>query len=130
MNTMAIKLLLVVLAYILAIFVGVYFGVFYNYLFPSASGGSFIGDPDTLNWLIGYPLAVLFLLTFLMYAQGRKHVWWWVGVAAAPAILFEILLDPLHVYIPMILGLIASWLGTLANKALLKLAPKFMAKLQ
>src|SRR3989344_1433638 len=123
MNIITLRLIFIVLAYIVAIFIGVFFGIAYNYLFPYASGGSFIGDPDTLDWLIGYPLAVIFLLTFFIHAHKGKHPWRWNIIALVPAILFEVLLDPVHIYVPIILGLIAWGLGHLANKVLWKLAP-------
>lgn len=129
MNFIIVRFLLVVFSYAVAILTAAYFGQFYDYLTPESSGGSFIGTPDAWNWLIGYPLGLIFLLTFLMHAQGRKHVWWWNVIALVPAIAFEILFDPLHIYFPIVLGVVAWWLGTMANKALWKLAPGFMAKL-
>ena len=124
-----VRILLVVFSYMAMIFVAPYFGLMYEYFFPNAVGGTWIGAPSAWLWLIGYPLGLIFLLTFLMHFQGRRHVWWWNIIALAPAILFEVVLDPFHIYFPIILGVIAWRLGTLANKALWKRAPGVMAKI-
>lgn len=129
MNFIVVRLLLIVFSYSLTILTAVYFGALYTSIFPYASGGSFIGDPDTLKWIIGYPLGLIFLLTFLMHLQGRKHVWWWNIIALLPAIAAELLFDPLHLYFPIALGGIGWMLSTMANRMLRKLAPRFMAKL-
>jgi len=117
MKATALKVSLVLFAYFIAIFIAVYFGSLLNGLLSNVSGGSFIGDPDTLNWLVGYPLAVIFLLTLFIHLYGGKHAWLWILVGASPAILFEIVLDPLHIYIPLILAAVAWVLGTWGNKA-------------
>src|SRR3989344_5455454 len=129
MNVIVVRLLLVVSSCLATIWTATYFGIFYKYLFPYISGGSFIGSQDACNWIIGYPLGLVFLLTFLMHVQGEKNVWWWIGVALIPAVLFEVLFDPLHLYVPIALGLLGWGLGYLANKTLWKLAPGMMAKL-
>ena len=129
MNAFLARMTVVILSYGVAVFAAVYFGVLYDYLFPYTSGGGFIGDPDTLNWMIGYPLAVIFFLTFLVHAQGIRHVWWWNLGALIPAILFEIVFTPTQIYIPIILGFIAWGLGILAHKLLQKFVPVFMTKL-
>src|SRR3990167_2133336 len=124
-----VRMLLVVFSYLATIFSAVYFGALYNFLTPGFSGGTFIGAQSAWDWLIGYPLGLIFLLTFLLHAQGHKHVWWWVAIATSPAILFELWLDPLHIYFPIALALMGWGLGYLANKALWKLAPGVMAKI-
>ena len=128
MNTF-IRLLVVVFSYLVTILSAVYFGMFYDYLAPGSSGGSFIGAPNAWNWLIGYPLGLIFLLTLLVHSFGGKHVWWWNILALVPAILFELFLDLSHIYLPLLLGFIAWVLGTLVNKTLWKLAPGVMAKI-
>lgn len=117
------------LAYLLAyVFLARYFGSVYASYFPESISSSFV--PSAIGaWVIGLPLAVIFTLVFLMHAVGGQRVWLWTIVALVPAILFEILFDILHLYIPIILGLIAWGLGSLAHKALIKLNPSFMAKI-
>ena len=129
MNSIVVRLLIVVFSYATSVLTAVYFGRVYDYLTPGSSGGSFIGTPDAWNWLVGYPLGTIFLLTLLMHTQGSKHVWWWNIITLTPMILFELLLDPLHIYLPVILGVVAWKLGNMANKALWKLAPGVMAKI-
>lgn len=130
MKLALIRIVLVLLSYFLAILVAVYFGLLYAYLFPTAIGGTWIGAQNTWLWLIGYPLSVIFLLTFLMRLYGGKYAWAWVLVGASPAILFEIVFDPFRLYFPIMLTLIAWVLGVGGNKLLLKFAPNLMAKLQ
>ena len=129
MSIAATRLTLIVLSYVAALVVAYYFGFVYAYLFPNALAGGFIGDPDTLIWIAGYPLAIVFLLTFGIHALGGHHIWWWNVVPLAPAILFELVLDPLHLYLPIITGVVAWGLGILANKMLWRFAPEVMAKL-
>lgn len=123
------RLTLIGLSYIAALAVAYYLGLIYAYLFPKALVGGFIGDPDTLIWIAGYPIAVVFLLTLGTHALGGRHIWWWNIVPLVPVILFEFVLDPLHIYLPLSLGVIAWGIGKLANKALRKLTPGFMAKI-
>ena len=129
MTTALVKLFLIALSYVIAVFAAVYFGLLYKYLFPYATGGGFIGAPGTWEWIIGFPLAIVFTLTLLIHIHGGKRVWWWNIIALIPAILFEVTIDPFHIYFPIILGLIAWRLGTLAHKTLTKLAPAFVAKI-
>jgi hypothetical protein len=129
MNFLVTRILGIALAYIAAAVVSTYFGVLYDFLFPYATGGSFIGDSDTLNWIIGFAPAVVFLLTFLLHLQGGKHIWAWNIVALVPVILFAALLDPQHIYFPLILGFIGWGFGTVAHNTLAKFAPKFLAKI-
>ncbi len=57
-------------------------------------------------------------------------MYWRTGIALISAFLFEVLIDPLHIYVPIILGDVAWGLGVLANKALWKIAPGLMTKLR
>ena len=129
MSTITMRLAIIFLSYVAAMFLAMYFGALYDYLVPGSSGGSFIGTQDSWNWIIGYPLGLVFVLTFLSHSQGGKHVWWWNIIALAPAILFETMFDPLHIYFPIVVGLIAWGLGVITNKTLRKLAPSFMARI-
>lgn len=115
-----IRLIAILVAYILTYFLAVYFGYIYSLFTTSSLGGSFISS-DAAQWVVGLPLALIFLITFLLHGFGGKLVWWWVIISLIPAILFEFFLDPFHVYIPALVGLIAWGLGTMANKTLIKL---------
>ena len=129
MNITTTRFLIVFFSYILSYFLSVYFGTLYGYLFPFTLSGGFIGDQSSLDSLFGLPLAVIFLLTLLMHSQGGKYVWWWIIIALLPAILFEVFLDPFHIYVPLILGLIAWSLGTMAHTFLKKFYPSFIKRI-
>lgn len=128
MTIVIVRLAIITLSYLGAVFVAIYFGNFYEYLFPTATSGGFIGDPDTINWIIGYPLAAIFIMTLLMHIFGGKRVWLWNLLALSPAILFEFI-DITHIYLPIILGAIAWILGVGTNKILRRFTPGFMAKI-
>lgn len=121
---------LVACSYVLAIFVAGMFGLIYDQFPATTLNGGFIGSQGTWEWIIGYPLGVTFLLTLFIHTLEVKNKWRWNIIAVVPIVLFEIAIDPLHIYILIILALVAWLLGTIANKILLKLAPAFMAKLQ
>lgn len=130
MKITVVKILSVVVAYAISILLATPFGMLYD-LFPATSlSGGFIGAPGTWEWIVGFPLAVIFTLTFLLHAHGARFKWHWNVLALAPVIIFEIGIDPLHIYIPSMLALIAWGLGTLAHKTLTKLAPQFMRRMQ
>lgn len=129
MSLLKVRILIVIAAYVLTYVFAQFLGAFYVFLFPNTTGGSFIGAPGVIEWILGLPITLIFILTFLIHTFGGKHVWWWNIIALAPAILFEIVLDPLHIYFPIILSLIAWGLGTIANKTLRKHAPLFIAKI-
>lgn len=130
MKIIILKSLLVLLSYLIAILGAVHFGLLYEYFFPRAVGGGWIGAENTLLWLAGYPLAVIFLLTLLMRLYGGKHAWAWALLGASPAILFEIVFDPSRIYFPIILAVIAWFIGAVGNKVLSKLTPNLMARLK
>lgn len=129
MKTTILKTFFVILAYSVAAKLAIPFGIFYDQ-FPSTSlGGSFIGGPGAWESIAGYPLAVIFTLTFLLHAHGAKFKWHWNVLALAPVIIFELGFDLLHIYIPLLLVLVAWGLGVLTNIALIKLAPSFMSRI-
>src|SRR3989344_2306959 len=109
---MWIKLSAVVASYILSYLAAPYFAYVYAIFSSSTLGGTYI-TPAAAETIVGVPLGLIVLLVFLLTAIGGKNRWWWIGVAIAPAVLFELLLDPLHIYIPIILGVIAWGLGYL-----------------
>jgi len=90
------------------------------------SGGFFGFDLSILRWM---SVSYIFFIVFLLITFGRGRVHLWIGISLIPAILFEVLIDPLHIYFPIAIGLVAWGLGHLANKALRKLAPEFMARI-
>ena len=129
MNIVLSRALLVGGSYVMAYYLASYFGVAYGTIFPEALGGGSFIPTSAAQWFAGLPLSVVFFVILFQMALGKKNVWWWIGIALVPAILFEVLLDPLHIYIPIVLGLMAWGLGKLANKMLWRFAPEVMAKL-
>ncbi len=115
-------------SYVLSYIVAPYFAYIYAMFSSDSLGGTFI-TPAAAEIIVGVPLGLIALLIFLLTGFGGNDRWWWIGVAVIPAVLFEILFDPFHIYFPIILGLIAWGLGYVANKTLWKLAPGIMAKI-
>ncbi|PIR83996.1 hypothetical protein COU18_01140 [Candidatus Kaiserbacteria bacterium CG10_big_fil_rev_8_21_14_0_10_51_14] len=120
--------MIVLVAYVLTYFLAQYLGALYALLFPEAVSTSF-GSAAMVEWTVGLPITLVFLVTFLIHTLNGKHVWWWNIIALLPVILFEVVLDPLHLYVPLVIGALAWWLGKMANKGLWKLAPAFMARM-
>ncbi|MDO8435507.1 MAG: hypothetical protein Q7S89_02385 [bacterium] len=129
MKVVLIWLLTIIAMYVLAYYVALYFGMAYGYLFPRSLGGGSLIPVAATEWIRGISLALIFLIVLSFNLLKGKKKWWWVAIATSPAILFELWLDPLHIYVPIILALIGWGLGTLANKTLLKVVPGVMAKI-
>ena len=128
MNLTVIRIALVILSYVLAYYLSWYFGSLYFSVFPSLLGGGFFPD-DAAKSFMGISLALVALISLSITTVGGAHKYWWIGVALVPAILFEVVIDPLHLYFPIALGLIVWGLGKMANKTLRKVAPSFMSKI-
>lgn len=129
MKISTVRLITIIVAYVLAYYVGIFFGMGYGLIFPKSLGGGSLIPLDATQWFRGIPLSLIFFVVFSLNFLGGRNKWWWVSVALVPAILFEVLIDPLHLYVPIILGVIAWWLGTMANKGLQKIVPGFMSKI-
>ncbi|MBI5457029.1 hypothetical protein HY969_04810 [Candidatus Kaiserbacteria bacterium] len=122
MNVTAIRAGIILLSYILAYYLSWHVGALYFSVFPGLLGGGFFPD-DAARSFIGIPIALVVFVAFCITFLGGKHKYWWIGISLIPAILFEIVIDPLHIYFPIILGLIAWGLATIAHKTLKKYAP-------
>ena len=129
MKIVLIRLLTIIAMYVLAYYVALYFGMAYGYLFPRSLGGGSLIPVAATEWIRGISLALIFLTVLSFNLLKGKGKWWWITIASSPAILLELWLDPLHIYVPIALALIGWGLGYLANKALWKLAPGVMAKI-
>lgn len=129
MNALTARLVLTVVSYALAYYLASFFGIAYGAIFPEFLGGGSFIPTSAVQWLAGLPLAAVFFVVFFQLIVGKRNVWLWVIIASVPAFLFELVIDPWHIYFPIILGLIAWGLGTMAHKTLSKLAPSFMAKI-
>jgi|GEM_PF-1451283 len=128
MSLSTVRTVLIIFSYFFSYFLAVYFGYIYVLFTTESLGGSFI-PADAAQWMVGLPLALVALVTFSLHGVSGKRKWWWIIISLTPAILFEVFIDPFHLYIPLLVGLVAWGLGTLANKALRQVAPRFMAKI-
>lgn len=97
---------MIVVSYLLGYFLGPIFAIPYSYLFSTS--GTFISASSGL-WIVGAPLAVVFLVVMFLYSYGGKKTATWTLVALLPIILFEVRFDYLHIYMPVLYG-IAGWI--------------------
>ena len=123
------RLTLIVLSFVLAYYLSWLFGALYLSIFSDIIGGTGFFPADAARSLIGAAAALITLVIFSITTVGGRNMYWWIGIALIPAILFEALIDPLHIYFPIFLGLITWSLARIAHKALNKFAPGLMARL-
>lgn len=111
MNNFIKNVLLFVGALILSYFTAGYLGSVYNYLFPVELNSGWIGSPNSLEFIRGISLSLIFFLTFIsatwVFKKTISTIW-----LVSPLIIYEVLVDIRHIYIPTILILVAlgiSW---------------------
>lgn len=83
---------------------------------------SFLGAGVTI--IMGIPVAYLlftFFLTPLIFPTSNK---WLFVILSIPAIAFEIMFDPLHIYFPFIFGFIGLGLGLIVRNLYARYAVK------
>ncbi len=73
-------------------------------------------EPSAFRSLIGLPLSYIFFTTLLFTAFTKREKYWWIGILLIPAFVFEFYFDSLHIYFPIILGLLGWGLGILIYK--------------
>jgi len=114
MNNFIKNILLFVAALVLSYFTAEYFGSVYASMF--GSGSAWIGSESSWNFIIGFPFAYIFFLTliFKSFAWGNKNKW--IGWLLVPPFLFFVSGDLKHIYLPIILALIALGLAALIQK--------------
>ena len=122
MSIVELRMVIVSLAYVVSYFLAWHFGTIYTlFLFRSDVGG---------EGLAGLPLAAIFILTLALHTIGGKNVWQWNAASAFPIVLYSAIAFPVLFWIIfMALFLVAWYLGTFLKKALWKLAPGVMAKI-
>lgn len=81
----------------------------YEFLF-NMEGGFFFMD---FSIIAGIPLSYIFFLVLLFTVFGEKYKYLWMSILLIPAVIFEVYFDLLHIYFPIILGLIGWFLGWL-----------------
>ena len=107
---------LFVVVLILSYFTANWFGAWYNKFSPLYDSSFFPLSKEELILLAGIPFAYIFftILLFKLFGFGNKNKWIiWLLV---PALLFFGSGDIKHLYLPILLGLIALGLSTLLQK--------------
>jgi hypothetical protein len=90
-----------------------YAGSYYSSLF--GAGGAWIGSENSWNFIIGFPLVLIFFLIVTAYGfvfRSYKSVLWLIS----PLIIWEVAVDLSHIYITIILAFIAFGLATLLHR--------------
>ena len=101
------NVILLAVVLVLSYYTAGYFGYYYDKLAPGSLSGGWIGSDASWQYIIGFPFAyILFtILGFQTLASGDRNKWTiWLLV---PSLLFFGSGDIKHIYLPIILGLIA-----------------------
>lgn len=113
------SILLVLVALVCAYYSASFFGKIYNDLFPNELNSGWIGGGQSLYFLRGISLSLLFFMIMFTYPwvfkTVRKTMWFLIPIA-----LWEIAFDPDKIYIPIILSLIGFSLAWLVRKGISK----------
>lgn len=105
--------LLFILAIALSLATATYFGTWYDQFSPQYGG--WITDKADAIYFAGMFFSYVFFLPFIfqIFASGNKIKW--ILILLIPPTLLWILADIQHIYLPVILGLIAFGLGKIIN---------------
>ncbi len=122
MNGAIKNILLLVVVLALSYFTAQYFGILYDYFIPGSLGDTaWIGTTSAWQSLIGTPFSYIFFTTLLFQSFGFGNRNKWTGWLLVPAMLFFASGDLKHIYLPIILGLIAWGLAILIQKIFFKI---------
>jgi len=116
MNNFIKNISLFVVVLVLSYFTAEYFGTLYDKFSPQYDDSFFSLTKQELIFLAGIPFAYVFfvIILFKTFAWGNRDKWTlWL---LAPALLFFASGDLKHIYLPIVLGLIALGLATLLRK--------------
>jgi|SRR3989338_216611 len=116
MNGFIKNILLLVVILVLSYFVAEYFGGWYNRFSPLFSRSIFALTEQELIFLVGMPFAYIFFTTLLFQSFGFDNRNKWTGWLLTPALLFFASGDLKHIYLPIILALIAFGLSIILRK--------------
>lgn len=116
MNNTLRDILLFIIVLVLSYFTGEYFGAIYNKFAPIHDHSLLGLSTGDLIHLIGAPFAYIFftILLFKLFAGGNQNKW--IGWFLVPPALFFASGDLKHIYLPIILGLVAYSLAMLITK--------------
>jgi len=116
MNNFIKNILLLVSVLVLSYFTANYFGSLYGYFSPPFDDSMIGLSKETLSFIDGAPFSYIFFTTLLFQSFGLGNRNKWTLWLLAPAILFFASGDLKHIYLPVILGLVAWGLATLLRK--------------
>ena len=118
MNNFVKNILLLVLVLIISYFAAGYFGGLYNYFSSLFSRSIFALTEQELIFFVGLPFSYIFftVLLFKLFAFGNKNKW--ISWLLVPPFLFFVAGDLKHIYLPILLALIALGLSILLRKML------------
>lgn len=122
----ALNLVYVVVSLMFAYFLATPIQNFYCSNVGTCTNGFFGLDLSVLIWMA---LIYVFLAPIFLAALGGKQKKWWIVGSIAPVLIFQVIIDVYHLYLPIIFALVAYGVGTLAHKALTKYAPGFISKI-
>lgn len=116
MNNLIKNVLLLIVVLVLSYFTAEYFGGWYDHFSVLFSRSIFALTEQELIFLVGMPFAYIFftVLLFKLFAFGNKNKW--TGWLLVPPFLFFASGDLKHIYLPIILALIAFGLAAPLRK--------------
>lgn len=116
MNNIIKNILLLVAVLILSYFTAEYFGSLYDKFSPLYDSSFFPIPKEILVKMAGIPFAYIFflILTLKLFGVGNRNKW--IGWLLVPPFLFFASGDLKHIYLPIILALIAFGLSILLQK--------------
>ena len=115
MNNVVKNILLLVVALILSYFTAEYFGSWYDKFSPLYDNTLGLGK-EALRSITGIPFAYIFFTTLLFQSFGFGNRNKWTLWLLTPAMLFFASGDIQHIYLPVILALIAFGLAFVVRK--------------
>jgi hypothetical protein len=110
------NLLLLIAVLVLSYLTATYFGSFYSYFSPQTDGTLIGLSKEGLAFVAGLPFAFIFFLISIFCSltpMGHKKI---VGWLLVPPFIFFGSGDITHIYLPIILALVAWGLATLLRK--------------
>jgi|SRR3989344_228175 len=110
------NLVLLIVVLVLSYFTAEYFGYVYNTFSPLYDRSFFPISEEGLVVIAGIPFAYIFFTTLLFQSFGFGNRNKWTGWLLVPPFLFFASGDLRHIYLPIILGLIAFGLARLIQK--------------
>ena len=116
MNNVVKNILLFVMVLVLSYFTAEYLGSWYDKFSPQSDDSWFSFSKQQLILLVGGPFTYIFFTTLLFQSFGFGNRNKWTLWFLAPALLFFASGDLKHIYLPIILALIAFGLATLIRK--------------